>query len=182
MKKPALLIMAVTFTMIGILVLEFHLSNTTSINLIPDDYLELMEVVSNQKSRILLVGEDLPFPESIDHQVISNIEDLSDSVIGQNDFIIIHVSNNSSNHSFTLDQIQTLKLLNQEGVSIIFVVLSSYDFLNIDSELAASYPYGVGVIMMNPNSFDQGLYEIYAPNTNNLELRLYNVLRMIVPR
>lgn len=182
MKKPALLIMAVTFTMIGILVLEFHLSSDTSLNLIPDDYLELIEVVSNQESKILLIGEDLPFPESIEHQVLTNFADLSNAVLGENDFVIIHASDNSSNHSFTLDQIQILKLLNQQGVSIIFVGLSSYDFLNIDSELAASYPYGVGVIMMNPNAFDQGLYEIHAPNTNNLELRLYNVLRMMVPR
>jgi hypothetical protein len=182
MKKPAILIMAVTGMMIGILVLEFHLSKVVTLDIIPDDYSILIDTVSNQESKILLIGEELPFPESIQHDVLDSFDELLDSNIGQNDFIIIHASNNSTNHCFTTDQINILKSLNHRGVSIIFVGLSSYDFLNIDKEIQSSYPSGVGVIMMNPNTFDQGLYQIHAPHSNNLELRLYQVLRMMVPR
>ncbi|MDO9629818.1 MAG: hypothetical protein Q7I99_07935 [Acholeplasmataceae bacterium] len=182
MKKPAILIMSVTLMMIGVLVLEYHLSSNRKLNMIPDDYFEFVDLVSNQESRIILLGDNLPFPESIQHQVLSSFDELSNSILGENDFIIIHASKNSSNHCFTLEEILMLKLFNQQGVTILFVGLSSYDFLNIDSSISTSYPYGVGVIKMNPNSFDQGDYEIYAPQTTNLELRLYNVLRMMVSR
>ena len=182
MKKPAILIMAVTLMMIGVLILEFHLSNNELPQIMPDDYFDLVSTVSHQESKILVIGEDLPFPESIEHVVLSSFHGLSNQMIEDIDYIIIHLSSNQTEFSLTIDEIHTLKLLNHQGVSIIFVGLSSYDFLNIDSNIAFNYPYGVGVIMMNPNSFDQGLYQIYEPNTNNLELRLYNVLRMMVSK
>ena len=182
MKTPAILIMTVTMVMIGILVLEFHLSNNNQDQRIPSDYSELLASVQRLESNILLIGEDLPFPESIKHQVFSSIEDLSNTDFVQVDFIIIHFSNSLSNQIFSTKQIDLLKLYNQQGATIIFVELISYEFLEIGCHLSMNYPSGIGVIKMNPNSFDQDNYEVHIPTTNNLELRLYNVLRMMVPR
>jgi hypothetical protein len=182
MKTPAILIMTVTLMMIGILVLEFHLSNQSQDQLIPEDYSELLTSVQNLDSNILLIGEDLPFPESIKHQVVSSIDDLEISNLGQIDFIIIHISNHLANPIFSTDQIEMLKLYNEQGASIIFVGLVNYDFLEIDHDISVGYPREIGVIKLNPNSFDLGNYEIHIPTTSNLELRLYNVLRMMVPR
>jgi hypothetical protein len=182
MKTPAILITTVTFLMIGILILDFHLSNSQDNILIPDDFSELIATVQSLDSKILLIGEDLPFPESIQHQVISNIDELSIFNLGQIDYIIVHHSNHLSHHKFSTEQINLLKLYNQQGASIIFVGLSSYDFLEIDEEVLINNPSGIGMIKMNPNAFDQRNYEVHVPQTNNLELRLYNVLRMMVQK
>jgi len=182
MKTPAILIMTVTLMVIGILILEFHLSNENRVNSIPDDYSELLASVQNQESKILLIGEDLPFPKSMNHQVVSSMNELSVHSLGQIDFIIVNTSNQFINPVFSTAQIDMLKLYNQQGASIIFIGLTSYDFLDINHDISSNYPYGIGIIKMNPNSFDQGNYEIYIPTTNNPELKLYNVLRMIVSR
>jgi len=182
MKTPAILIMTVTLFVIGILVLDFHLSNQNQSKIVPDDYSELITSVESLESKILLIGEDLPFPDSIKHQVVSSIDDLSHSNLGEIDYIIVHSSNYSTNQVFSIDQMNMLKLYNQHGAAIIFVGQSNYDFLGIDNDILSNYPYGIGMIKLNPNSFEQNLYEIHEPITSNLELRLYNVLRMMVPR